>query len=94
MGIEKNLQTKILQDLESMDGVLPFKLEKANINGLADVWFIYRNGVACVEVKKPGKEPEPHQRLLLNRINAIGGARAYWCNTWERWIEIKTELFS
>lgn len=93
MAKEKNLQTLILEDLESRPGFIVWKLMKANINGLADVWFIYPKGTVCIEVKAPGKRPEPHQQALINRINASGGARAFWADSWKMWSEIKSQLF-
>ena len=93
MAKEKSLQTLILEDLESRPGFVVFKLMKANINGLADIWFIYPGGTVCVEVKSPGKKPRDNQELLMNRINATGGARAFWCDTWAAWSKIKNMLF-
>lgn len=93
MAKEKSLQTLILEDLESRPNILVFKLMKANINGLPDVWFIYPGGTVCVEIKAPGKVPEPHQQVIINRINAIGGAKAFACDSWKRWSEIKSMLF-
>jgi hypothetical protein len=94
MAKEKTLQTLILEDLESRaPAVFVFKLMKANINGLPDVWFIYSGGLVCIEVKAPGERPEDHQQLVINRINATGGAKAYWCDSWKMWSEIKKELF-
>ena len=93
MAAEKKLQDKVIADLESMSPkVLVFKLMKANINDLADVWFIHPKGTACVELKSPGKKPRPGQEAMLNRINATGGARAFWCDNWDGWMKIKEEL--
>lgn len=93
MGKEKTLQTLILEDLESRPGFVVWKLMKANINGLADVWFVYPGGVVCVEVKRPGEKPEPHQQMMINRLNATGGMKAFWANSWQMWSEIKKQLF-
>ena len=93
MGEEKTLQTLILEDLESRPGFVVWKLIKANINGLADVWFAYPKGVGCVEVKRLGEVPKPHQRMMMNRLNATGGMRAFWCDSWAGWCKIKAELF-
>jgi len=92
MAKEKNLQTLIIDDMEGRPGILIFKLMKANINGLPDLWILAPTGTFAVEVKAPGEVPKPHQEAMINRINATKGARAYFVDSWQAWSKIKSEV--
>ena len=93
MPAESNLQTKILNDIESWGAKsMVFKIMKCNINGVPDVFFTtVFSGPVFLELKAPRKKPDPHQELIINKLRKCG-VPAFSCDSWERWVEIKNEL--
>lgn len=94
MAEEQKLQKLILDDLEYRPEFFVFKIEKANRNGVPDIIFMCPKGTFFIEVKAPGKKPQPHQQVVINRINSTGGAKAYYCDTWAAWSVIKAEILA
>ena len=92
MGEERLLQTKILGDLRGMNNGWATKIEKASDNGVPDVFgTVVTCGPFLIEVKAPGKKPEPHQITIHATLRRCG-CRTFSCDSWERWVEIKREL--
>lgn len=46
----------------------------SRVSGISDIIGMTANGrFLALEVKKPGKKPEPHQQEFLERVRAHGG---------------------
>ena len=54
--------------------------------GMSDLWGIVRGVHFECEVKRPGKKPTPEQIEWLNDC-AAAGARAFWADSLEQFIE-------
>jgi len=93
MAEESKLQSKIINDLEWYNNMcVVYKLMKINISGLPDICFhTVKTGAVYIEVKAPGKKPSHLQTKKLELLRSCG-AKAYWCDSWEGWVEIKKIL--
>ena len=91
--LEGNLQDKVLRDLRSYGKYISvFKIVRTSDNGIPDVYFTTAlTGSVFVELKKPGAKPREDQVHKINELNRCG-ARAYACDSWTRWVEIKHEI--
>lgn len=90
---ESSLQGKILKDLRSFGKhIVAFKLMRASDNGLPDIVFTTKcTGTVFIEVKRRGEKPRQLQEFMIDKLNNCG-SKAFSCDSWERWIEIKNEL--
>ena len=74
---------KKIRDWLAQEGCLSFKMHGSiyMYKGFSDVFGLFPDGRAFfLEVKKPGKKPEPHQEAFL-RLCASYGAVTGWCDS-------------
>lgn len=92
-ALESKLQSSILSDLESYgDKCVSFKVERANKNGIPDVFFtMVCCGPCMVEVKRKGEKPSDLQKLRVSQLNECG-CKTFVCDDWASWINIKSTL--
>ena len=91
--VEQNLQTKILQDLNSMGKhCVAFDVMKCSEDGVPDVYFTtVKTGSVWVEVKKPDGVWSKKQQEMCQRMHECG-TRSYVAWLWSDWVKIKKEL--
>ena len=91
--LESQLQSRVLADLESFGPVCEcFKIEKANKNGVPDIFFTMAScGPCMIEMKKPGEKPSPLQQHRIDNLNRCG-CKTFVCDCWDAWITIKHVL--
>ena len=90
---EKNIQTKILNDLRSFGRYCEcFKIIKASDSGEPDIFFTTAlTGAILIETKRPAGIIQKIQKVKIAKLNKCG-TPTYICNSLERWLEIKAEL--
>ena len=90
---ESHLQTKILKDLRSQPKYIKaFKLESSSDNGNPDLfWTCQLTGPCVLEVKDLGKKPRKLQESQMKGLNDCG-TKAFWCDSWSGWVDIKRSL--
>lgn len=70
--LERDIQNNILAWLrKEFPGACVFKIHEDSVFGtigLPDILFIWDGEVYFFEVKKPGEEPTPIQRSIINKI--------------------------
>lgn len=93
MAGEKNLQTKILNDLRSYGrNIVVTKIERCSDNAVPDIFFTTLfTGAIFIEVKNDGEKPRKNQVLMMKKLRKCG-VEAYACSTWEEWVKIKKHL--
>lgn len=90
MAEESKLQTKILKDLRSMRRYCEcFKIMKCSDDGVPDIFFTtVASGGVYIECKATNGVKGPMQIIKVKKLNKCGSL-AYFCFSWEDWIEIK-----
>lgn len=89
---EQDLQTKIIKHLQKQ-GIMCWK-QSCSINGMPDIGGITKSGTYFgIEVKDKGKKPEPLQYYMLDCINHNNGI-AFWCDSWEAFLEQENKIRS
>jgi len=90
MAQEATLQGKILRDLDSKGKhCLAFKIQKANINGVPDIFFVTRrSGPVFLETKAVKGVVSPIQKERHDELMSCG-CRVFVCNSWKCWVNIK-----
>lgn len=90
---ESEIQSKILSDLESYKPYIEcFKIEKANKDGVPDVFFTsVLTGGVFLEVKKPGEKPSETQTHQMRRLDMCG-CRCFVVDCVKDWISVKRSL--
>lgn len=92
MREEKELQTKILNDIRSMPEAECFKVKSSGDTAFPDIFFTHEKTGACfIEVKKPGEEPTRKQYAKLSKLRRCG-CIAFWLSSWPEWVIIKKDL--
>jgi len=93
MAEEKILQSKILRDLDSKGkNCIAFKIEKASVNGVPDIFFSTPStGPVFVETKSKKNKVSPIQAEVHKNL-IYCGAKVYVCHTWGQWVELKKML--
>ena len=94
MPEESKLQTKILKDLESRGKhCVCFKIMKANVDGVPDVFFstVETGGVFIEAKRRKGGVVSPSQKLMIEKLNRCGSI-TFLCKSWVMWMEIKKEV--
>ena len=91
--LEKDLQGKILKDLRSLyPRCSCFKIMKSSDYGVPDVFFTTQlTGAIFIECKREGEVPSPNQKKMIADLNR-NGTKAFVCDSWGRWMEIKNIL--
>lgn len=69
--LESEIQSRIIRQLEE-SGWYVVKLIQTNKNGIPDLIAVRSGRVVFVEVKRPGKEPEPLQKFRHKEIRKNG----------------------
>jgi len=92
-GPEGVLQDKILKDLRSYGKLMVCtKVMKTSDNGFPDIFFTtFHTGAVVIETKQEHGVASKLQESRIQKLNNCG-TKAFICNTWPRWIEIKQEL--
>jgi hypothetical protein len=90
---ESKIQSAILRDLESYQPFITvFKIEKANKDGVCDVFFSSKlTGAVFVECKRPGETPSKNQIGMIESLNSTG-CKAFSCDSIPAWIKLKKQL--
>jgi len=95
MAEESRLQTKILKDLRSSemkDYCDVFKIMKCSDTGIPDIFFTTAlTGGVFIEVKGPKGIKSESQIHHVNKMNKCG-CKAFFCYSWEEWINIKRSI--
>jgi len=90
--LEKNLQRKIIKSIESSfkGKVIVYKVEKASIDGVPDLFFAIEGiGARFMEVKRDeNEEPRANQVFCINKLIQCG-VPTYVVKTWEQWLVIR-----
>lgn len=83
--LEQHIQTSIMKYIKSIGG-LPIKQNQIGIYaqaGVPDIIACIKGRFVAIEVKQPGKKPEPIQEMFLESINKKGGI-AFWTDNLDR----------
>lgn len=83
--IEQHIQTSIMRYIKSIGG-LPIKQNQIGIYaqaGVPDIIACIKGRFVAIEVKRPGKKPEPIQEAFLESINKKGGL-AFWSDNLDK----------
>jgi len=95
MAEESRLQTKILKDLRSSDMrdyCDAFKVMKCSVSGIPDIFFTTAlTGGVFIEVKGPRGVKSESQIHHVKKMNKCG-CEAFFCHSWEEWMDIKSRL--
>lgn len=93
MSLEKNLQRKIILDIERIDGALVFKIEKASINGVPDVFgALPLVGGFYIEVKNGDKGVLSQAQIyVMSRLNNCG-VKSFVVSSLQEWLELRKVL--
>jgi hypothetical protein len=92
LKLEKNLQSKIIEDLEANTPhkCFSFKVSKANKNFIADLFVISHRGCFAVELKKENGIESPGQKNTREILNSFHPhIQAFVVSSWQEWVEIK-----
>ena len=79
--IEQHIQTSIMRYIKSIGG-LPIKQNQIGIYaqaGVPDIIACIKGRFVAIEVKRPGKKPEPIQEAFLDSLTRKGGV-AFWAD--------------
>jgi hypothetical protein len=92
-GPEGKIQDKLLKDLRSYGKyIVCTKVERTSDNATPDIYFTTSiTGSVWVETKRELGEAEVLQEVRIRKLNRCG-TKAFVCNSWERWQEIKSEI--
>jgi len=92
-GPEGQLQDKILKDLRSYGKYMVCtKVIKNSDNGFPDIYFTCCiTGSVWIETKRLEGEAAELQLFRIDKLNKCG-SKAFLCNSWVRWQEIKKKL--
>lgn len=93
MQEEKDLQTKILNDLRSLGKYCEaFKIIKTSDNGIPDIFFSTAlTGGIFIETKRPKGEIRKLQILKIKKLT-LCGCQSFSCYTWDEWWDVKKAL--
>ena len=92
--LETKLQSKIMNYIRSKySGSVVFKLEKASVNGVPDVYAsIPGYGSIWIEMKRDKTQhARPDQVAMIARLNAAD-TKAIVVHDWEEWMELNNEI--
>ena len=84
-SVEQAIQTSIIRYIKSIGG-LPIKQNQIGIYaqaGVPDIIACIKGRFVAIEVKKPGKKPEPIQEAFLQSITKKGGL-AFWSDNLDK----------
>ena len=84
-NVEQVIQTSIMRYIKSIGG-LPIKQNQIGIYaqaGVPDIIACVKGRFIAIEVKRPGKKPEPIQEAFLESINKKGGL-AFWADNLDK----------
>jgi len=84
-NVEQVIQTSIMRYIKSIGG-LPIKQNQIGIYaqaGVPDIIACVKGRFIAIEVKRPGKKPEPIQEAFLESINKKGGI-AFWTDNLDK----------
>lgn len=76
---EQKIQKQILDYLESI-GAYTIKVVTANKSGVPDIQACYQGRWISIEVKQPGKQPDPLQYHHLSQVQKAEGL-ATWATS-------------
>lgn len=68
---EAEIQSKIKTKLESKNWLV-IKLIQTTANGIPDLMALRKGTTIFIEVKRPGKKPEPLQRYRMEQLKKAG----------------------
>lgn len=69
---EKQVEQKLVKAVQACDGICP-KLVSPGMDGMPDRMALLPGGrIGFVEVKAPGKEPRPLQKLRHRTLRSLG----------------------
>lgn len=90
---EKNIQTKILNDLRSLGRYCEcFKIIKTSDSGEPDIFFTTAfTGAVLIETKRPTGVVKKIQKTKIAKLNRCG-TPTYVCHSIEQWLKIKAIL--
>ena len=71
MLTEKRVETRLRKKIEEMGGKA-FKFSSPGNNGVPDRIVLYKGKSYFVELKKPGKELRPLQRVVSKKFKLLG----------------------
>lgn len=73
-GLEKSLQRAVLRRLHSLPGAVARKRwgSARGVAGDPDIYLLWQGRHYEIELKRPGEEPTPLQRLRLGEWQAAG----------------------
>ena len=87
MPLEKDLQSKILRFVQSKDGGMGFKIHKASVVGVPDLFlFAPEFGYTFVEVKNGKKGVLSKVQKKMIELMKKAGVNVEVITTWEEWI--------
>ena len=92
--LETKLQSKVMNYIRSnYSGSVVFKLEKASVNGVPDIYAsIPEYGSIWIEMKRDkSHKPSPDQIAMIARLNAAD-TKAIVVHDWEEWMELNSEI--
>lgn len=84
-SVEQAIQTSIIRYIKSIGG-LPIKQNQIGIYaqaGVPDIIACIKGRFVAIEVKRPGKKPEPIQEAFLESITKKGGL-AFWADNLDK----------
>ena len=84
-SVEQAIQTSIIRYIKSIGG-LPIKQNQIGIYaqaGVPDIIACIKGRFVAIEVKRPGKKPEPIQEAFLESITKKGGL-AFWSDNLDK----------
>ena len=91
--LERDIQEKIIKQLEGLPGVECFKIMKANKVNIPDLFFTsVKTGPWLVELKKDNEEPRSGQYKIIEKLNKCG-MQACWVAGWSGWISFVKKIF-
>ena len=92
--LETSLQSKVMNYIRSnYKGSVVFKLEKASVSGVPDVYAsIPGYGSIWIEMKRDkSQKPRPNQIAMIARLNAAG-TTATVVHDWGEWVVLKGDI--
>lgn len=91
--MERDYQKKIIDDIDSFgpDHITAFKIIKANIDSVPDLYMVSKAGSFLIELKRPGEIPKKGQAYMLKLLGSYGDhTRTYSISSWQEWVTLRT----
>lgn len=90
--LEKSIEKKLKDEIEKMGGKA-FKFSSPGNNGVPDRIVLFKGKSYFVELKKPGEDLRPLQKVVRKRFKKLG-FKVYVIDSYEKVGEFVNEIYT